>query len=473
MNVMHLSAECFPIAKVGGLGDVVGALPKYLNKAGINASVIMPYYDRQFVKENAFQFEFKSSISLKTKTIHYNILKEKTDKLGFGLYLIHVTGLLDRPEIYCYPDEIEQFIAFQICFLDWILKSQKKVDIIHCHDHHAGLIPFLITQSLNFKSLSKIPTICTIHNAEYQGCFGWDKINLLPEFNPQKSGLLDWSNCINSLASAIKCCWKFTSVSPNYLKQLAHQSNGLEKLFQMEKAKGIGILNGIDTQVWDPKSDTLIFKNYLPETVHAGKKENKDLLCESFNLSSKLPLVVFIGRLVTEKGADLLPEFISNSLNTFKGKINFIVLGSGEASTEEALSKISIKHRKHYGLYIGYNEELAHHMYAAADFMLMPSRVEPCGLNQLYALKYGTVVIYHETGGLKDSLIDLKKPNGYAIKLKKLSTEAFLDAIASTLVLYQDKRQWTEIRARMMALDFSWDRSCKKYIKLYKSLIGR
>jgi starch synthase len=473
MNVIHLSAECYPVAKVGGLGDVVGALPKYLCKSGINASVVIPYYDRKFVKENSFNFEFKSCVSLKTKTIHYNILKEKSAKLGFNLYLIHVVGLLDRPEIYGYPDEIEQFIAFQICFLDWILKSKKKVDIIHCHDHHAGLIPFLITQSLNFKSLSKIPTVCTIHNAEYQGCFGWDKINLLPEFNHQKSGLLDWSNCINSLASAIKCCWKFTSVSPNYLKQLAHQSNGLEKLFKMEKAKGIGILNGIDTQVWDPQSDSLIFKNYSLETVNAGKKENKALLCKSFNLSSKLPLIVFIGRLVPEKGADLLPHFISNSLNIFKGKLNFIVLGSGEVSTEEELSKILIKHHKHYGLFIGYNEELAHRMYAAADFLLMPSRVEPCGLNQLYALKYGTIVIYHETGGLKDSLIDLKKQKGYAIKLKKLSREAFLEAIKRALTLYQNKRQWTDIRTKIMGLNFSWDRSCKKYIKLYKSLIGR
>lgn len=473
MNVLHLSAECFPVAKVGGLGDVLGALPKYQCNAGINASVIMPYYERSFVKEHQFTLEFKSSFSFKNKTITYSILKLKSSFLGFELFLTRVPGLLDRPEIYSYPDEIEQFIAFQICSLDWILKSKKQVDIIHCHDHHSGLVPFMMNHCKIFKALSSIPTVCTIHNAEYQGYLDWSRVNLLPEFNQEKSGLLDWNGGINSLASAIKCCWRFTSVSPNYLKELSHQSNGLELLFQMEKAKGVGILNGIDTQVWNPKTDKLIFKNYSEFSVKAGKKENKELLCNSFNLSPNLPLVVYIGRLVTEKGADLLPEFISNSLDAFKHKVNFLVLGTGDDSTEQAITKISEKHSKHFGLHIGFNEELAHHMYASADFLLMPSRVEPCGLNQLYAIAYGTVVIYHEKGGLKDSVIDISKNGGYGIRLKNLSSVAFFDAITKALTLYQNQKLLAKIRKTMMVLDFSWDLSCKKYIRLYKSLIKR
>jgi starch synthase len=471
MNVMHLSAECYPVAKVGGLGDVVGALPKYLCQAGLNASVVLPYYDRKFVRENTFDLEFNSSIKIGVKIIEYSILKENTRKLGFDLYLIHIPGLLDRQEIYCYPDEIEQFISFQLCFLDWISKSGIKPDIIHCHDHHTGLIPFLVSHSSSFKSLASIPTVCTIHNGQYQGWFGWDKVGYLPGIDLSKAGLLDWANCINSLAASVKCCWKFTTVSPSYLEELSYHSNGLEKLFQMEKDKGVGIINGIDTQVWDPQSDTMIVKNYSASTVDAGKKENKKQLCKEFGLTTNKPLVVFIGRLVGEKGADLLPEAISSSLELYKGKLNFLILGSGDPVTEKALKELSAKHKKHYGVYIGYDEELSHRIYAGADFLLMPSRVEPCGLNQLYAIRYGTIPVVHNTGGLKDTVIDLKDKKGYGLTFNELTIDGLSHVIGRALDVYSDSGRMTEIRNKMMSLDFSWDRSAKEYIDLYKSLI--
>jgi starch synthase len=471
MNVMHLSAECYPVAKVGGLGDVVGALPKYLCQAGLNASVVLPYYDRKFVRENTFDLEFKSSIKIGVKIIEYSILKENTRKLGFDLYLIHIPGLLDRQEIYCYPDEIEQFISFQLCFLDWISKSGIKPDIIHCHDHHTGLIPFLVSHSSSFKSLASIPTVCTIHNGQYQGWFGWDKVGYLPGIDLSKAGLLDWANCINSLAASVKCCWKFTTVSPSYLEELSYNSNGLEKLFQMEKDKGVGIINGIDTQVWNPQSDTMIVKNYSASTVDAGKKENKKQLCKEFGLTTNKPLVVFIGRLVGEKGADLLPETISSCLERYQGKLNFLILGSGDPATEKALKELSAKHKKHYGVYIGYDEELSHRIYAGADFLLMPSRVEPCGLNQLYAIRYGTIPVVHKTGGLKDTVIDLKNKNGYGLTFDELTIDNLSRVICRALDVYSDSGRMTEIRNKMMSLDFSWDRSAKEYIDLYKSLI--
>ncbi|SDM23255.1 starch synthase [Daejeonella rubra] len=471
MNVMHLSAECYPVAKVGGLGDVVGALPKYLCEAGLNASVVLPYYDRKFVRENTFDLEFKSSIKIGTKIFDYSILKESSRKLGFDLYLIHIPGLLDRQEIYCYPDEIEQFISFQLCFLDWIVKAEIKPDIIHCHDHHTGLIPFLVSHSSSFKSLASIPTVCTIHNGQYQGWFGWDKVGYLPGIDLSKAGLLDWANCINSLAASVKCCWKFTTVSPSYLEELSYNSNGLEKLFQMEKNKGIGIINGIDTQVWDPENDPMIVKNYSALTADTGKKENKKLLCKEFGLTTNKPLVVFIGRLVGEKGADLLPEVISSCLERYKGKLNFLILGSGDPATEKNLKELSSKHKKHYGVYIGYDEELSHRIYAGADFLMMPSRVEPCGLNQLYAIRYGTIPVVHKTGGLKDTVIDLKNKNGYGLTFDDLTIDGLTNAIGRALDVYADSGRMTEIRKKMMSLDFSWDRSAKEYIDLYKSLI--
>ena len=470
MDVIHLSAECYPVAKVGGLGDVVGALPKYLNQAGINASVVLPYYDRKFVQENRFDEVFKSSATAAGKTFNYSVLKEKTKKLGFDLYLIYINGLLDRKEIYSYPDEIKQFISYQVSVVDWISKSKKKPDIIHCHDHHSGLVPFLVSHSTLYKDLAMIPTICTIHNGQYQGWLGWDKVAYLPAIDLNKAGLLDWNNCINSLAASVKCCWKFTTVSPNYLKELSINSNGLEKLFQSEESKGIGIINGIDTQVWDPESDPMIFQNYGIETSDNGKKENKKNLCKEFGLSVAKPLVVFIGRLVGEKGAEMLPLAIDSCLKNYKGKVNFIVLGSGEPEIEVELGALKIKYSKQCGIYIGYDEELSHRIYAGADFLMMPSRVEPCGLNQLYAVRYGTMPVVHNTGGLSDTVVDVDDPSGYGITFDTLEVQELVNAVGRALDIYQNKSRMSALRKKMMSLDFSWDRSAKEYIDLYKSL---
>jgi starch synthase len=472
MDVMHLSAECYPVAKVGGLGDVVGALPKYLRQAGVNASVVLPYYDRKFVQENIFDEVYKSSVNLGDRTFQYKILKEKTFKLGFELYLIYIPGLLDRKEIYAYPDEIEQFITFQISFLDWISHTKQKPGLIHCHDHHTGLIPFMILHCDAFKSLAMIPTVCTIHNGQYQGWLDWNKVGYLPAFDLNKAGLLDWDSCINSLAASVKCCWKFTTVSPNYLKELSINSNGLEGLFAMEKAKGLGIINGIDTEVWDPANDPMTFEHYSIESVDVGKKENKKQLCKQFGLTTTKPLIVFIGRLVGEKGAELLPDAISLFLKNYKNKANFLILGSGEPVVEQELKDLVSKYPKQYAAYIGYDEELSHRIYAAADFLMMPSRVEPCGLNQLYAVRYGTMPVVHSTGGLRDTVVDLEDVEGYGITFEVLSIPELVKALSRAVEIYKDKAAMSALRRKMMSLDFSWDRSAKEYIGLYTSLIN-
>ncbi|MFI5159430.1 MAG: glycogen synthase, partial [Sphingobacteriales bacterium] len=224
MKIFHLSAECYPVAKVGGLADVVGALPKYQNRAGLQAAVVMPYYDRKFVRENVFETVFRGSTLLGIRRLYFEILKEQTDKLGFELFLVKIPGLLDREEVYSYPDETEQFIAFQLAFLDWINYSQQSPDIIHCHDHHSGLVPFLLYHSRLYTRLADTPTVFTIHNGQYHGAFGWDKLSYLPEIDLTKTGLLDWAGGINPLASAVRCCWRYTTVSPTYLDELSVSS---------------------------------------------------------------------------------------------------------------------------------------------------------------------------------------------------------------------------------------------------------
>lgn len=469
MNVLNLSAECYPVAKAGGLGDVVGALPKYQKALGVNAMVAMPYYDKKFIAENNFEIIFNGSSKLGYRGFDFQILKEANDILGFELYLVRIPDLLDRSEIYSYPDETEQFIAFQLAILEWVVSTAFKVDVFHCHDHHTGLIPFLIQYSGKYNSLAKTPTVFTIHNGQYQGWMSWDKFHYLPEVNPTDGGLLEWNKCINPLAAAIKCCWKYTTVSPSYLDELKYNSNGLEFLFQLEGHKGVGILNGIDVEVWNPKTDPMLAINYQFTNVKSGKEKNKIALCEQFNLDPNLPLITFIGRLVIEKGADKLAEFIKEIFFRNQGKINFMLLGSGEKEIENDLKGLQ-PYLSNYNCFIGFDEILSHKIYASADFILMPSRVEPCGLNQLYALRYGTIPIVRSTGGLKDSVIDINENKGYGIRFEDVELPDMIHAVERGLLLYQDQKTFNQIRKNMMNLDFSWNKSAQEYLTLYKSL---
>jgi starch synthase len=470
MRVFHLSAECYPVAKVGGLADVVGALPKYQNMLGLQAAVVMPYYDRKFAHENEFEVVFKASSLLGTRRFYFEILKESTDKLGFELFLVRIPGLLDRENVYSYPDETEQFIAFQIAFLDWINWSQQSPDLIHCHDHHSGLVPFLLYHSKLYTRLANTPTIFTIHNGQYHGAFGWDKLSYLPEIDLTQTGLLDWNGGINPLAAAVKCCWRYTTVSPSYLEELTINSNGLEYLFYIERAKGFGIINGIDTQIWNPKTDSMIAEKYSLKQLTAGKQKNKEALCSRFGLSPDKPLVSFIGRLVVEKGADLLAEAIKKSTLLNADGINFFILGAGDVPVQEDLLELKEEYPEQCNVYIGYDEALAHLVYAGSDFLLMPSRVEPCGLNQLYALRYGTVPLVRATGGLKDTVIDFGEEGGYGIRFIQPNVNDMVHALDRAAKLYETTPHLQLLRKRMMTLDFSWDRSALEYINLYESL---
>jgi starch synthase len=470
MRIFHLSAECYPVAKVGGLADVVGALPKYQNQAGLQAAVVMPYYDRKFVRENEFNIVFKGSTLLGIRRLYFEILKEKTDKLGFDLFLVKIPGLIDREEIYSYPDETEQFVAFQIAFLDWISNSQQTPDIIHCHDHHSGLVPFLLQHSKLYTRLANTPTIFTIHNGQYHGAFGWDKFSYLPEVDLTKTGLLDWAGGINPLACAVKCCWRYTTVSPSYLEELSISSNGLEYLFYIERSKGVGIINGIDTDIWNPATDPMITKKFAVKQVTTGKQANKAAVCTRFELSVDKPLISFIGRLVVEKGADLLATAMEESFNEHPDGFNLVILGAGDKEMEKELLELKDFYTDRCHVFIGYDEALAHQIYAGSDFLLMPSRVEPCGLNQLYALRYGTMPMVRSTGGLKDTVVDFGDEGGYGIRYNQASVEDICAAVSRAEVLYADTKQLNTLRKTMMALDFSWDRSAKEYINLYESL---
>jgi starch synthase len=321
-----------------------------------------------------------------------------------------------------------------------------------------------MSQSFKYEALKTIPTVLTIHNAQYQGWFSHEKVDLIPPFNFEKVGLIDWDGNINSLAAAIKCAWFITTVSPSYMEELKLKANGLENLLNHESAKCRGILNGIDWNVWNPKTDEKLIKNYTTSTVISGKNTHKKWLCEKFDFDIKKPLFIFIGRLVGEKGADLFPKIFKQALAG--NNISILLLGSGHKEIEKELIEIPTEN---FNTFIGYDEKLAHTMYAGADFLLMPSRVEPCGLNQMYSLCYGTVPIVNAIGGLKDTIIDIEKKGGFGIVHNGVTAKKVTAAIVKA-TKYYSKKEFNKNLKNIMEIDHSWNNSAKEYVHLYKSL---
>jgi len=472
MEIFHISAECYPMAKVGGLADVVGALPKYQTNAGHQVRVLVPAYETKFKNENDFECVHWGNVKLGNFDFPFSVLKETTDKLGYELYLIEIRELFDRPNIYGYEDDIERFLSFQIAALDWITARQTVPNVINCHDHHTGVIPFLLKYGYKYESLRSVRTVITIHNGLYQGWFEFDKLHYLPEFDLIHVGFLEWNHSINSLAVGIKCAHAVTTVSPSYLNEINIAANGLEDLFKLVRSKSKGILNGIDFEVWDPSNDRMIAENYSIENFESGKQANKEKLCEQFELDPTKPLFSFIGRLFEEKGGDLLPQASALALSENFENINILILGSGNAIIEEQLVQLRNDYKGNYNVFIGYNEELAHLIYAGSDYILMPSRVEPCGLNQMYALRYGTVPIVRRTGGLQDTVIDFGD-NGNGICHDQTSVGDICYSINRALKLYDNKISFNEIIKKGMATDHSWERVCQEYIEIYNLIIEK
>jgi len=470
MEIIHVSAECYPVAKAGGLGDVVGALPKYQSDLGHVAKVVMPMYRTKFLRDNEWEVVHKGYAHLHNYWFNYTVIKEKTNKLGFDLYLVDIYGLLDREKIYGYGDDTERFTSFQIAVVDWIAAWAHLPDVIHVHDHHTALIPFMVKYCYAYQRLQGIATVLTIHNAQYQGQTGMDKTVYLPDWDLWKRGMLEWAGALNPLACGIRCAWKVTTVSPTYLEEMRHSAAGLEALLEYEKGKCSGILNGIDPVVWNPASDKYIQDHYDEDTAEEGKRRNKAELCGRYGLDPGKPLITFIGRLVADKGADLLPQAIEDSFYYIGRKMNFFILGSGLPEIEGRLQQIRDLSRGDYNTYIGYDEGLSHLLYAGADFVLMPSRVEPCGLNQLYALRYGTVPVVRNTGGLHDTVIDYGDKDGYGIRFLHASVQDMTHGIWRSVELFHQREMLTDIRRRMMQLDFSWESSVRSYIDLYESM---
>ncbi len=476
MKVLYTSAECYPVAKVGGLADVVGSLPKYLKKIGVNTSVIIPAYDMPWFDGQLYKIAHKGSFHLGDEHLYFEIRNFFEEPLGFPFYTVHIPSKFDRFGVYSgrdgnfFGDEVQRNIAFQRAILTWLRDGSESFDIIHCHDHHTGLIPFMMKHCYEFSGmLSQIPTVFTIHNERYQGNFGWSKQYLLPQFDNWKSGLLDWASTINPLASAVRCAYRVTTVSESYMQELQYNSYGLENLFRTEKWKSKGILNGIDAEVWDPKTDPMI-EYHLTDNEIEFKEKNKQVICNLAGLNPEYPLFGFIGRLVLEKGAEFIAGLIDTWLQVYK-KTSFVVLGTGDKTIEQALLSVAARHPDNVACLIAYNEAVSHKIYAGADFLLMPSRVEPCGLNQMFSMRYGTIPIVRSIGGLRDSVRDISEPNGVGIRFDEMHFDHIMHAVWRANELFYKPEWKNQCVKGAMELDFSWDNSALKYKDIYQNLL--
>ncbi len=473
-EILHIATECYPAAKAGGLGDVVGALPIYLPKHGINAQVVIPKYKNKWFAAQKWKTVYEDTLSLGTENIVFKVQKLQGGTINFPFYCIDIPGKFDRASVYLdvdgtgFKDEPARNISFQRSVLQWLSAAKIKFDGLHCHDHMTGLIPFFIKHCPAYKKLKNTPTFFTIHNGAYRGGFAWNEIiPILPEFEVAYSGLLDWDDHVNSLATAIKCAWAVNTVSPSYMKELMRDAGSLTPLYEQEKKKCQGILNGVDTALWNPATDPFLDGHLKGKKWAEFKKHHKTTLLKKYGLKSRRPLLGFIGRLATQKGADLLMTSLEMSIN--KGqKFSAIILGSGDKAIEDQLLALAKKYPDQIAVIVAYDEALARAIYAATDFLIMPSRFEPCGLNQLFAMRYGSIPIVSAVGGLLDTVPDIKK-KGNGLVIAKLNTKEISSTVERAVQLFNNKKEFNALREKIVGLDYSWNKSAEIYAKLYHS----
>jgi len=394
--------------------------------------------------------------------------------------MVEREDLYDRPNLYGnadgdYYDNLERFTFFSHAVFLISRALTFSPHIIHCHDWQTGLVPALLRMTYRHdKMFSGTSVVFTVHNLGYQGIFSAEKWHFTGldyrEFF-HSEGVEFWGK-ISLLKAGIVYADAVTTVSPTYAREIRTQESGMgmEGIFMRRSEALYGILNGVDYEYWNPAKDTNIKANYSPDEM-SGKKECKAALIEEMALDSSLlerPLAGIISRLDFQKGVDLVVEILEDVLDL---KVGLVVLGSGDASIQEALKKAERRHRGRVGLYFGLNEPLAHRIMAGADIFLVPSRYEPCGLTQMYALKYGTVPVVRATGGLSDTVaqFNAKTREGQGFRFDNYEPKALLRAVKEAVKTYDKKRVWQRLIANGMQKDFSWRQSARNYKSLYES----
>ncbi len=463
MNIVFTSSEVYPFSKTGGLADVVGALPEALVKLGHQVTVISPWY--QTLKANPQPLwigdewiPFDGGIS---------ICGVGTLERNGVLYAFISHDVFKRPALYGYNDDAKRFSLFTRAIPQVTARLSIKPDVFHAHDWHTAYLPMLLEHGWHMpESLAHTPSVFTIHNIQYQGNSGLDEtLYWLRLPSSLKDGYMNYFGGANAMQAALGFAHKVTTVSPTYAEEIksVEYGYGLDATMRYISAKLEGILNGIDTELWNPATDTYLPKPYDAKTLE-HKQLSKQELCSRFNLDESKPILGVVSRLADQKGIDFLVAAIPGLLWQ---DWNVMVLGAGDTALEDSVRYYTTTNPGRVGNYIGYDEGFAHLIYAGADALAIPSRFEPCGLTQMIAMRYGTLSIARDTGGLHDSIIH--DQTGFLFN--SASPEGLLWATGVARGVYAQPELWQERQRLAMQQNFSWEVSAKKYVEMYQSLV--
>ncbi len=478
MKVLFAASECVPFIKTGGLADVVGALPKALRAQGADVRVILPLYSEINEKwRSQMTHQLYTYINLGWRRQYCGV--ESLELEGITFYFVDNEFYFNRPYIYGGGDEGERFLFFDRAVLEVLPLLGFQPDILHCHDWQTGMIPVLLKrQYFALQFYRDIRTLFTIHNLQYQGVFGIDYVEDLLSlgWDAYTSDKLEFFGGCSLIKAGLVYSDEITTVSPTYAHEIqtAYYGERLEGLLSARRHQLAGVLNGIDTDLYNPAKDPHLVKNYNVTSFVKGKAANKEALQKSLGLDVRpdVPMIGLISRLASQKGLDLieyvLPEILSLD-------VQLVVLGKGEQRYEDLFRWAAYRYKGSVEARIEMNNELAHQIYAGCDLFLMPSAFEPCGLSQMISMRYGTLPIVRETGGLKDTVqpINPNVEGGVGFTFYSYNAHDMLDAIRRAVELYRasDKKAFNSAIRTGMKRDFSWNASAGEYIKIYNRLL--
>lgn len=479
LKVAYVSTEAFPYAKSGELADVASSLPKYLSSLGVEVSLFLPRYRHPEIdslsKEKVFS-DLKVPVGdKKTKSRVY-----KSEQGKFDIYFIDNPKYFWRDHIYGtgkgeYLDNDERFVFYSRAVLEYLLKSGMEVDILHCNSWPTALIPvFLKSHYARKRKFSKVATVFTLHNVTYQGEFPAESMMLAGlNWNHFRSGELAVNGKFNFLKAGIEYADMLNTVSSSYRREILTKKNGfnLEKTLRKRRAHLVSIRNGIDYEIWNPETDPYIAAHYSSSDLRPKKKCKRDLI-EEFGISigENTPLIGLVSYLAPHKGIDILLGAVDDLM---KLKVGLVVMGKGDEKYEEQLFQLQKKYPQKMGMKPELNPAMAHKIAAGADLFLIPSLYEPCGLNQLYSFRYGTVPVVRSTGGLKETVkpFNSQKKKGNGFIFEEYSSEALVEAVKRAVSVYQKPPLWKKIVETGLQENFSWENSAKKYLNLYQKAL--
>ncbi len=472
MKVLYIASEALPFAASGGLADVAGSLPKAMRNRLVGCRVVLPLYESipQEMRDN-MKFLTSLSVPVAWRRQYCGVFEAKVD--GVIYYLLDNQYYFKRQGMYGHYDDAERFAFFSRAVLEMLPHIGFKPDVLHANDWQSALVPlFYSIFYATREGFEGIKTVLTIHNIQYQGKYGMELVEDVLGIPPEHRSLVEYDGCCNFMKAGIETADRVTTVSPTYAQEILDPwfSWGLDPILNARSWKLHGILNGIDTDGYNPESDPNVFENYTVETVEEGKAANKKALQERLCLPVRpdVPLIGMVTRLTSHKGLDLVKYIVDDLLQR---DVQMVVLGSGEWVYENFFREIQNKYPEKFCYCVGFIPELARKIYAGVDIFLMPSKSEPCGLAQMVACRYGTLPVVRETGGLKDSIIDCGNEGGFGFTFKTYNADDMLAAIDRALGAYANKPDLKLLRERCMTEDFTWGRSANTYIRMYKEML--